>query len=72
MIIKDQFDELLLTSEITFTELKYLGKNAYTIDWLIPYNSSDENDEKIYNSKLEDLKITFKIEKILYKDGSFD
>lgn len=49
MIIKDQFDELLLSSEITFTELKYLGKNAYTVDWLIPYDASDEKDEKINN-----------------------
>lgn len=72
MIIKDQFDELLLTSEITLTELKSLDKKTYTADWLIPYNSSVEKEEKIYNSKLEDLNITFELEKILYKDGSFD
>jgi hypothetical protein len=72
MIIKDQFDELLLASEITLTELKVLDEKTYTSDWLIPYNSSDEKEEKIYNSKLEDLNISFKLEKILYKDRSFD
>ena len=49
-----------------------VNNKTYTADWLIPYNSSDEKEEKIYNSKLEDLNITFELEKILYKDGSFD
>ena len=72
MIIKDQFGVLLQTSEITTTELKYLKKDFYTSTWLIPYNSYNENQLKILNTKFDDLKVEFNIVKILYKDGTVE
>ncbi len=72
MIVKDQFGVLLQTSEITTTELKYLKKDTYGSNWLIPYNVNNENHLKILNTKFDDLKIEFNIVKILYKDGTIE